>query len=51
MRKKMISLLMTVAMGNVMISGAGNRAFYHNPKVDELLSKARVSINQEERKE
>ena len=31
--------------------GAGNRAFYHNPKVDELLSKARVSINQEERKE
>ena len=31
--------------------GAGNRAFYSNPHVDELLSKARVSIDQDERKE
>ena len=30
--------------------GAGNRAFYDNPKVDELLTKARNSNDQDERK-
>lgn len=31
--------------------GAGNRSFYSNPKVDELLTQARNSVDQEERKE
>lgn len=31
--------------------GAGNRAFYENPKVTELLEKARTSVDQNERKE
>ncbi|MGL5175035.1 MAG: glutathione ABC transporter substrate-binding protein [Cetobacterium sp.] len=30
--------------------GAGNRSFYENPKVDELLTKAKNSTNPEERK-
>ncbi|WP_297597093.1 glutathione ABC transporter substrate-binding protein [uncultured Cetobacterium sp.] len=30
--------------------GAGNRSFYSNPKVDELLSKAKNSTNADERK-
>lgn len=30
--------------------GAGNRSFYSNPKVDELLVKGRSSVNPEERK-
>ncbi|MGL5655262.1 MAG: glutathione ABC transporter substrate-binding protein [Fusobacteriaceae bacterium] len=30
--------------------GAGNRSFYSNPKVDELLEKGKVSMNSEERK-
>ena len=33
-----------------MFCGAGNRAFYDNPKVDELLTKARNSNDQNERK-
>ncbi len=31
--------------------GAGNRSFYSNPKVDDLLTRARNSVDQEERKE
>ena len=30
--------------------GAGNRDFYENKKVDELLEKAKGSIDQDERK-
>lgn len=30
--------------------GAGNRSFYTNPKVDEMLNAARTSTNQEERR-
>ncbi|MGL4987656.1 MAG: glutathione ABC transporter substrate-binding protein [Cetobacterium sp.] len=30
--------------------GAGNRSFYTNPKIDELLTKAKSSTNPEERK-
>ena len=31
--------------------GAGNRAFYDNPKVTKMLEKAKTSVNQEEREQ